>query len=211
MNKKRWYLLAVLVLLIVLAGILIWSPWSTMKQEVFDRPKDPSMGWPESKIMLVEYGDFACEPCKAFFSAAVREQVLLEYGGEIVFLWKDFPVTTGQSSRAAEAAQCAYEQERFWEYHNLLFYHSPIFSDDDLKAYAVSASLDLKQFNECFDSGKYRLSVQEDLLEARRLGFTSPPSFTINGEPLVGLPTLSRLKQVIDRFVTATLQVPDSP
>jgi len=121
------------------------------------REDDFVLGSPAAKVVVVEYGDFQCPFCGKFFKTA--EQQLKETylkSGETAFLWRDFAFLGEESIRAAEAARCAGEQGKFWEYHDYLFnyiwdnYYSKningenvgAFSDRNLKSFAAALGLD---------------------------------------------------------------------
>jgi protein-disulfide isomerase len=150
---------------------------------------DPSLGYDDASITIIEFGDFGCTTCKAWNQAAIKEKVIIEYVESVRFVWKDFPVITPQSPMAAEAAQCAHEQGKFWVYHNHLYDRQPKFKIEELKNYAIELDLNTQQFNQCLDSRKYQADVEADLQEAIEHGFRGTPSFLINGEPLIGPPT----------------------
>jgi protein-disulfide isomerase len=162
---------------------------------------DPSLGPASAPVTIIEYGDFGCPSCRAWHNAGILEQIRSQYGDKVRFVWRDFPVITPQSPRAAEAAQCAYDQGKFWEYHDLLFARAPALGSSDLKAYAAELGLDTTQFNHCLDSRKHQETVQRDWRDAEAHGFLGTPSFLINSQPLVGSPTAEFLRQQIDAIL----------
>lgn len=96
-----------------------------------------------------------------------------------------------ESQWAAEASECAAEQGRFWEYHDLLYARQSgenqgAFSKDNLKRFAEEIGLDTKAFNACLDAGKYAAQVQADTAFAKALGISGTPAFLVNGQPVVG-------------------------
>lgn len=108
-----------------------------------------------------------------------------------------------ESSWAAEAAECAADQDAFWEYHDLVFEsqageNQGAFNKDALKQLAMDLDLDADEFNECLDSGKYVETVQNDTQIAQQIGATSTPAFIINGQPLVGAQPFEVFQQIID-------------
>ena len=130
------------------------------------------------------------------------QQVLAAYGNDVQFVWKDFPVITAQSPKAAEAGQCALDQGKFWEYHDLLYAKAPALTVNDLKDYAAQIGLDKAKFNECLDSGQNQAKVYQSLNEAQReYAFPGTPSFLINGKKLVGPPSFETLKSTIDSIL----------
>jgi protein-disulfide isomerase len=159
---------------------------------------NPSRGAAGAPVTIVEYGDFGCPSCKAWHQAGVIDQILATYGDRVRFIWRDLPVITAQSPKAAEAAQCAYDQRRFWDYHDLLFERAPRLGTRDLKSYAAELGLDQASFEECLDTGTHRETVNLDRVEAQRKGFRGTPSFTVNEQPLIG-PNPNFMIQMIER------------
>ncbi len=99
---------------------------------------------------------------------------------------------------AAEAAQCANEQGKFWEYHDVIFANQKALSDEDFKKYATDTGLDMEKFNACYESGKFRSDVQKDLAECQAAGVTGTPAFFINGRFLSGAQPFPSFKAIID-------------
>jgi len=111
-----------------------------------------------------------------------------------------------ESLWAAEAAECAGDQDAYWEYHDYLFSHQNgenqgAFSKDNLKKFAVELKLDAQAFNECMDSGKYTQLITDQTNFARQLGVQSTPSFLVNGQGVVGAQPFDSFKQLIDGFL----------
>jgi protein-disulfide isomerase len=109
-----------------------------------------------------------------------------------------------ESQSAAEAAECAADQDAFWEYHDLLFESQSgenrgAFNSDNLKAFAEQLDLDTGQFDECLDSGKYSTLVQNETTAARQLGVQSTPAFVINGQAVIGAQPFDVFQQVIEQ------------
>lgn len=100
---------------------------------------------------------------------------------------------------AAEAAQCAREQGKFWEYHDKLFANQRALSDEDLKKYASELGLDTDKFNACYDSGKYRSDVLQDAQVGQQVGVRGTPAFFINGRFLSGAQPFNKFKEIIDQ------------
>ena len=118
----------------------------------------------------------------------------------------NFSFLGDESQWAAEAAECAGNQNAFWEYHDYLFSHQNgenqgAFSQDNLKQFAADIGLDTQAFNQCLDSGKYTQLVQDQTNIARQLGVQSTPTFAINGQTLVGAQPFSSFQQIIDALL----------
>jgi protein-disulfide isomerase len=111
-----------------------------------------------------------------------------------------------ESGWAAEASECAADQNAFWEYHDKLFNsqngeNKGAFSKDNLKKFAIDLNLDTKAFDECLDSGKYTQAVQESTQTAQSIGVRSTPAFLVNGQPMMGAQPFTAFQQVIDGFL----------
>ena len=109
-----------------------------------------------------------------------------------------------ESTWAAEAAECAADQDKYWEYHDKLFAsqngeNQGAFAKENLKQFAVELDLDADQFNECMDSGKHTELIQSDTSMAQQIGVQSTPSFLVNGTPLVGAVPSEDFQSLIDQ------------
>lgn len=182
--RKRWLTFGG----VATAGVILvlFAFWPRPQVEVVDVERlgdDPALGPESARVTIVEYGDFGCPACKAWHRAGVLKDLRARYGGQIRFVYRDFPVITPQSPKAAEAAQCAYEQGKFWQYHDLLFSSTGI-GVDQLKTYASEIGLDVPRFNQCLDSGRYGPTVDQDLQDAIHRGFLGTPGFLVNDQPI---------------------------
>lgn len=121
-------------------------------------------------------------------------------------MYRDFPLSSlhPDAESAAEAAECAYEQGQFWEFHNKLFSGEQLGKDVYLQ-YAQELGLDVPTFTTCFETGKYRDEVQEDYQFASDLGVRSTPTFFLNGIPIVGAQPYDVFKQVIEKELTGQI------
>ncbi len=164
---------------------------------------DPTLGTASARVTIIEFGDFGCPTCRAWEQAGVRQQLMQTYGDRVSFVWRDYPIITAQSPKAAEAGQCAFDQGKFWEYHDLLYQHAPALSVPELKTYAADLGLDSARFDRCLDSGQDAAKVNQSLQEGRQLGFPGTPSFLINGQKLVGPPSYDTLKNLVDTLLAA--------
>ena len=152
----------------------------------------------DAPITIVEFSDFQCPYCRTV--VATVKEVMRQYSGRVKWVYRDFPIVGlhPQAPKAAEAARCAGEQGKFWEYHDLLFDHQAQATTADFKRFADQLQLDQKSFAQCLDSGKHQAAVQSDVEEGARLGITGTPSFFINGRFLVGAQPLETFRKVID-------------
>ena len=99
---------------------------------------------------------------------------------------------------AAEAANCAHEQGKFWEYHDKLFANQKALTDGDFKMYAADIGLDEEAFTACYEAGKYRDDVKKDQVEGQAVGVTGTPAFFVNGRFLSGGQSFEAFKKIID-------------
>ncbi|KKW28858.1 MAG: DsbA oxidoreductase [Parcubacteria group bacterium GW2011_GWB1_52_7] len=143
-------------------------------------------------MTVVEFSDFQCPFCGRFYKN-VEPRLLDEYvkTGKVRFVYRDFAFLGDESTWAAEAAECADEQGKFWEYHNYLFErqngeNQGAFSKVNLKSFAKAVGLEGSKFDQCFDGGKYTAEVEKDLADARALGVNATPTSFINGVKVTG-------------------------
>ena len=120
-------------------------------------------------------------------------------------MFKDFPLSIHPHAfKAAEAANCAREQGRFWEYHDTLFANQDALAVEDLKRYAAALGLNAAEFDTCVDEGKFRDRVQRDMDEGNRYGVSSTPTVFINGRPVIGANPLEVYDRIIREELAAT-------
>jgi protein-disulfide isomerase len=144
---------------------------------------------------LVEFADFQCPYCQKVNPDI--NKLLQEFNGKLSVIYKDFPLPMhANAEKAAEAARCAGEQGKFWEYHNALFTDRK-FQPDDLKWEAQALKLNPIQFDECLDSGKEAASVNLDRSEGLNLGLSGTPSFFLNGHFFSGAVDYKQLRQMV--------------
>jgi protein-disulfide isomerase len=173
---------------------------------LFDAPRhvvevtadDPSIGSASAPVTLVEFSDFQCPFCQRV--APTLKQVKEKYGDKVRVVWKDFPLTQihPQAFKAGEAAHCAADQGKFWEYHDRLFANQQSLQPNDLKKHASDLGLDAAAFATCLDTSKYGERVRDGVAEGSRLGVNSTPTIYINGRVLSGAQPFETFVTVID-------------
>lgn len=157
----------------------------------------PSKGDENAPITIVEFADFQCPACRKAYPA--MERLLGEYGDRVRFVFRDFPLPSHpRSVPASEAAACAGEQDRFWDYYQNLMLMQGSLSDADLKNRAASLDMDTAAFEACFAAGRYSGEVEAAFQEGRTLGVNSTPTFFINGRRMVGFPSYEEAKTIIE-------------
>jgi 2-hydroxychromene-2-carboxylate isomerase len=152
----------------------------------------------DAPVMLVEFSDYQCTFCRR--SQPVLVRLLEKYGDRLGHAYRDFPLDDIHPAalHAAEAARCAAERGRFWEYNALLFEHFGRLDRETLLAHAGALELDRAWFAACLDSGRYTEAIRQDIEEGRRAGVQGTPAFFINGIPLFGAQPIEEFEKVID-------------
>jgi protein-disulfide isomerase len=140
-----------------------------------------SRGDVSSPVTVVEFTDFQCSACGGMYP--IVEDVLKSYGTRVHFVIRNFPLTSVHPNayNAAQAAEAAKAQGKYWEYIDLLFKNQSTLDRDSLKKYATQIGLDRKQFDADFDAGKYEPIVRHDVEEGEGYGIEATPTFFING------------------------------
>jgi protein-disulfide isomerase len=162
----------------------------------------PAKGPANAPIELIEFADFECPYCLA--AAPTLKRVLDTYGDRIRFVYRNYPLQNHPNARpAAEAAQCANEQQRFWVYHDRLFDNPGKLSDAELKKTAGDLGLDSARFNKCLDEHKYKATVDADMVAGNEAGVSGTPAFFINGRLLSGAQPYEAFKRVIEEELDA--------
>ncbi len=159
----------------------------------------PSLGPANAPITLVEFADFQCPFCRQW-EQQTYQPLLAAYPGKIRIVYRDFPLTQihPNAMPAAEAAQCANEQGKFWQFHDKLF-SSENLSEDVYKQYAQELGLDMTKFESCLADHTYAKAIQADSDFATNLGVNSTPTFFINGLAIIGAQPLSQFTSIIDK------------
>lgn len=162
---------------------------------------DPFLGDPNAPVVMVEFGDFQCPFCARFFRET-ESKIIDKYvkTGKVKFVYRDFPLTSIHSvaQKAAEAAECADEQNKFWEYHDLLYQRQQLISEENLKMWARELRLDLDKFSSCLDSGKYTDEVDKDFSDGQSLGVSGTPATFVNGRMLAGALPYEQFERIIE-------------
>jgi len=161
---------------------------------------DPYMGDTNSPLTIVEFSDYQCPFC-AKFKDLTLNKIKSEYidTGKVKFVYRDFPLSFHPfAQKAAEAAECAGDQNRYWDYHDKIFENQASLSLDKLKQIGVDLELDIETFNECLDSGKYQQEVLKDFQEGQSLGVSGTPYFIVGNVPISGAQPFEKFKTIID-------------
>jgi protein-disulfide isomerase len=144
------------------------------------------LGPDNAPITIIEFSDYECPYCKRWHDDSF-ERLIETFPDEVRFVYRDFPLTNihPNAAPAAEAANCAHEQGRFWDFHRKLF-STTLLNHQVYLSYAEELGLDQAAFEECVSSRRYQDEVIADLEWAINLGISSTPTFFINGIAIVG-------------------------
>jgi len=173
------------------------APSLDMKELIDD---DEVRGDKNAKVTIVEWSDFECPFCTRFYTQTL-ESIIKEYvdTGKVKFVYRDFPLDFHTNAqKASESAECAGEQGKFWEMHDMLFEKGVSGGVSSFKQFASSIGLDSNKFNECLDSGKMEEEVKKDMQDGTAVGIIGTPGFIINGQLVSGAQPFENFKQVIE-------------
>ncbi|MCR4335766.1 MAG: DsbA family protein [archaeon] len=154
-------------------------------------------GNPDAAVRIVEFSDFQCPACG--FGFTQLQQVLPQYIDKIKLTYRHFPLNNihPYAQKAGEAAECAADQGKFWEMHDILFTNQTNLKIADLKSYAQQLNLNQIDFDSCLDSSKNAPKVASDFSYGVSIGINSTPTFYVNGEKFSNL-TAEQWKAVLD-------------
>jgi protein-disulfide isomerase len=143
--------------------------------------RDHVQGSAGARVTLVEYGDYECPYCGEAFP--IVKDIQERMGEQLRFVFRNFPITTSHphAEQAAEAAEAAAAQSRFWEMHDHLYENQRHLSDDDLRSYAQELGLELDLFEKELAEHIHADRVHEDFMSGVRSGVNGTPTFFING------------------------------
>lgn len=208
----KW-LAYIVIAAVVVVGLLIYAGRVRAPQpRTYTQQSGNVLGDPNAPVTFVEFGDFQCPVClNAYLN--VEEQLINEYvnTGKMSYTFQAVGFLdrgTTESSRSAEAAYCAGDQSKFWEYHDVLYTNqgaenSGTFSDDRLIAFANSINLDIDAFRSCFLSGEKAAMVDQAEAAALAGGVDATPTFIINGVMFRGYHEFAELQNAIEAALAA--------
>ncbi len=165
----------------------------------------PVKGNKDAKVTIIEFADFRCPFCEQFFTNT-ESQIFKDYvdTGKVKFAFRQFPFLGPASNVAADAAECANDQGKFWEFHDFLYKNQPsetdtsMYNTDTLTQDAVSLGLNGDQFRSCLDNKTDDNKAQADYTDGQKANVSGTPTFFINGTPLVGAEPYSAFQQAIE-------------
>lgn len=203
----------IVIAAVIVAGLLIYSGRVRAPQpRTYTQQSGNVLGDPNAPVAFVEFGDFQCPVCLNTY-LNVEQQLIEEYvnTGKMSYTFQAVGYLdrgTTESSRSAEAAYCAGDQNKFWEYHDVLYANqgaenSGAFNDNRLIAFAETINLDMDAFSSCLMSGEKAAIVDQAETAALAVGADATPSFLVNDVMLRGYRDFAELKAQIDAALAA--------
>jgi protein-disulfide isomerase len=166
----------------------------------------PVKGNANAKVTIVEFADFRCPFCEQFFTQT-ESQIIKDYvdTGKAKLAFRQYAFLGPASTFAANAAECANDQGKFWEFHDYLYKNQPaetdtsMYNTDTLTQAATSLGMDGNTFRSCLDGKKDDSKASADLADGQKAGVNGTPTFFVNGTSLVGAEPYSAFKTIIDQ------------
>jgi protein-disulfide isomerase len=176
-----------------------------------------TLGSDSAPVTITAWEDFQCPYCKQANDGPLAQVINTYVGtGQVKVVYMQFAFlgnggSKDESMLAAQASECAAEQDQFWPYHDKLFAvqgreNTGVFSSANLKKYAADVGLDQEAFASCLDSGRYKAAVQDELKQGKALGVNSTPTFFVNGTQVFSVQSYSALQDAIEKALKAAGQ-----
>ena len=160
--------------------------------------QSPVWGPLDSPVTIVEFSDYMCSACKNGHNTEVK-QIKKLYKGKIKWIFKDFPLERHKGAKElANAARCAGEQGKFWDYQDFIFSSNQYPDIREQRRYAEYSGLNLNKFDDCIKTKKYIPMIEKDIKDGQNVGVSYTPTFIINGQLISGMPTIEKFKKLID-------------
>lgn len=211
--KKQFFAIPVAVAIIAVSVYLFYPHQdqpSQISAQALAENGSPMLGDPNAKITIVEWGDYQCTYCHLFHQNT-KDQLIQQYvdTGKVNFVFRDFPLNGPASVLAAEAAYCAGDQGKYWQYHDELYNNwggenTGWVNQKSLDKFANAVGLDQGQFDQCLGGNKYEGKVLDNQKFGEQIGINATPSFIIfNDQKAVkvdGAQPIATFKQVLDNI-----------
>ncbi len=201
MSDKKFVIGIALVTIVILIGAIFWATRTStsttpqtqkvpksLSQKLEIKESDWTRGSSTASATLIEYSDFQCPACGAYYPLV--EQLILEYPQDLKFVYRHFPLNQHQYARlAAAAAEAAGKQEKFWQMYEEIFrgqssWSAKVDAKETFTSYAKSLGLDIEKFTKDIELQETKDKIQSDVNDGNQLGVNSTPTFFLNGEKL---------------------------
>ncbi|MBI4117182.1 MAG: DsbA family protein [Parcubacteria group bacterium] len=224
-KKSGSYLIpgAILIAGVLVAGAVFYSNRSPSSQTAspigpdslsgkveVSADDDPFLGPAKAKVTIIEFSDFQCPFCRSFWRETLGKikSEYIDSGKSVRFVYRDFPLSSihPMAQKYAEAAECAEDQNKYWEMHDKIFEEQEklgqgtigSYGISDIRRWAQELGLNALEFNQCLDSGKYAAEVKKDFEDGSRAGANGTPTIFINGRIVVGAQPFENFKAIIE-------------
>lgn len=195
-------------MLLALFAMLALPSWAAGQGRFIGVDDDPQLGKADAKVTIIEFGDYQCPLCRAFWRDTLP-RIKKEYveTGRVRIVFRDFPIQAvhPEATMTAVAAECAEDQGKSWEFHDKVFREQDRRGRDvvryriaDVKRWATEVGLEAAAFNDCLDSERHKAEVQKDHQDGADIGMNGTPVFFINGRALVGAHPFPAFQKVIE-------------
>jgi protein-disulfide isomerase len=211
-NTWYYYLLVVMMLAAGVAlGYILWGRQPVVSSNLSDKElfvkalidDAPSLGPSNAPVTIVEFSDFQCPYCIKW-QQEVWPKINAAYDGKVRLIYRDFPLTQlhPYAMGAAIAANCASEQNKYWEYHDLLYKGDIELSALAYEAFATQLNMDMDAFTQCQQNMDNQKKVQNDMEFGEMVGVKGTPTFFVNGYRMVGAQPFEEFQKVIDNILS---------
>ncbi len=200
-SQATWWLIGIMGAIVALGLIVVVGSQQVAVNHA--QTTGNTLGDPTAPITMEEYADFQCPACGAFARGTLR-QIEDKYvkTGKVKVVFHHFAFIGNESTRAAEASECANEQGKFWEYYDTLFANQAgenqgAFNDTNLASFAQQLKLDMDNFNTCMKEDRYLSKVTADSNDAQSRGVSQTPTLFINGKKYAGAISMVQFETAI--------------
>lgn len=197
-----------MALLLTVLLMIAWPAAASAQATFIGIDDDPQLGKADAVVTIIEFGDYQCPLCRAFWRDTLP-RIKKEYvdTGRVRIVFRDFPIQDihPEATATAMAAECAEDQGKYWEFHDKVFREQDRRGRDvvryrvaDVKRWATEIGLEAAAFNECLDSERHKAEVQKDYKDGADIGMNGTPVFFINGRALVGAHPFATFQKIIE-------------
>ncbi len=204
-ETKFFIAVAVITIAILIGAVFFLSkPPVEISAEKLTPPSVLGTGPDQPKAVLVEFADFECPACGSAYP--IVKEIVASHKDSLRYVFRHFPLDQHKSARlAAESAEAAGAQGKFWEMHSLLFENQSDLSREHIASLAAQLELNMDKFNKELTEGTYNEKIQKDINDGSSVGVNSTPTFFLNGKKL-SLFNFEQLKTEVDKAIAASPQ-----
>ncbi|MCG8349100.1 MAG: DsbA family protein, partial [Chloroflexales bacterium] len=182
----------------------------SMAQLAIDGERFATMGDPAAPVTIVEFSDYGCLFCR-LYTLTTFPEIKTKYidTGQVYYVHKDLPVVSLRGDLAAQAAECAGQQDRYWDMHTKLFIEPAEWDGtiaqalESFRRYAAALELDAARLEQCVAEGDYAATVERNVSEAQALRLNGTPVFFINQKLLIGAQSIEAFHPILDAELAA--------